>query len=302
MYLGFFRLDENPFAITPDPRYLFPSARHADALAHLVYGVSGAGGFIQLTGEVGTGKTTLVRSLLARQLPDVDVALILNPRVTVNEFLLTICEELGVTVNGPARDSVKQLMDALTARLLSANTVGRRVAVLIDEAHLLERDVLEQVRLLTNLETPTRKLLQIILIGQPELRELLARDDLRQVAQRITGRYHLAPLDIDESAAYVRHRLRVAGAKSEIFTPRALRSLHRVSGGFPRLINIIADRAMLAAYVGNRHEIDARLVQAAAAEVRGDTDTDNRSRRWWAVIGLTVLLVLGTSAWVLLRR
>ena len=253
MYLAFFGLDENPFAITPDPRYLFPSARHADALAHLVYGVSGAGGFIQLTGEVGTGKTTLVRSLLARQLPDVDVALILNPRVTVDEFLLTICEELGVPVEASARDSIKQLMDLLTARLLSANTAGRRVAVLIDEAHLLERDVLEQVRLLTNLETPTRKLLQIILIGQPELRDLLARDDLRQVDQRITGRYHLAPLDVDEAAAYVRHRLRVAGARTEIFTPRALRTLHRVSGGFPRLINIIADRAMLAAYVRDDH-------------------------------------------------
>lgn len=281
MYLGFFGLDENPFAITPDPRYLFPSARHADALAHLVYGVSGAGGFIQLTGEVGTGKTTLVRSLLARQLPDVDVALILNPRVSVTEFLLTICEELGVFIDMAARDSVKQLMDALTARLISANAAGRRVAVLIDEAHLLERDVLEQVRLLTNLETPTRKLLQIILIGQPELRELLSRDDLRQVNQRITGRYHLAPLDAEEAAAYVRHRLRVAGARAEIFTPRALRALHRESEGFPRLINIIADRAMLAAYVGDRHEIDARLVRAAAAEVRGDGDADRRVRRWW---------------------
>ena len=158
------------------------------------------------------------------------------------------------------------------------------------------------MRLLTNLETPTRKLLQIILIGQPELRELLARDDLRQVAQRITGRYHLAPLDADEAAAYVRHRLQVAGARNEIFTPRALRSLHRVSGGFPRLINIIADRAMLAAYVGNRHEIDARLVRAAAAEVRGDADMDKRPRRGWILIGLTVLLVLVASAWVLLRR
>lgn len=183
MYQAFFGLAELPFSITPDPRYLFLSARHSEALAHLFYGVSEAGGFIQLTGEVGTGKTTIVRSLLAREPADVDIALVLNPRVTVAEFLVTLCEELSIPLAETERASIKTLMDKIGARLLEAHAAGRRVAVLIDEAHLLERDVLEQVRLLTNLETATRKLLQIILIGQPELRDLLAREDLRQVAQ-----------------------------------------------------------------------------------------------------------------------
>ncbi|MBM4212618.1 MAG: AAA family ATPase [Gammaproteobacteria bacterium] len=293
MYENFFGLTELPFSITPDPRYLYPSARHTEALGHLFYGVSAAGGFIQLTGEVGTGKTTVVRSLLAREPADVDIALILNPRVTVTEFLQTICEELGVAVPADGRDSVKSLVDVLTARLLEAHASGRRVAVLIDEAHLLERDVLEQVRLLTNIETATRKLLQVILIGQPELRELLAREDMRQVAQRITGRLHLDPLSAEETAAYVRHRLRVAGATQEIFTPAALRELHRQSRGLPRLVNVIADRAMLAAFAIDRHEIKPAIVRAAAAEVAG---TALRTRRWiWLAIVATALAIAGTA-------
>ena len=300
MYQAFFGLTEPPFAITPDPRYLFASSRHAEALAHLVYGVSEAGGFIQLTGEVGTGKTTLVRSLLAREPAGVEIALILNPRVTVTEFLLTICEELGIAVPEPARGSVKSLVDALSAHLLAAHAAGRRVAVIIDEAHLLEREVLEQVRLLTNLETPTRKLLQVILIGQPELRELLAREDLRQVAQRITGRHHLEPLSRDETAAYVRHRLRVAGATRGIFTPAALRELHRRSGGLPRLLNVIADRALLGAFAGDRHEVSAALVRAAAAEVAGEARGD---RVWpWVAAAATALLVAGGAWWVWSQR
>jgi general secretion pathway protein A len=184
---------------------------------------------------------------------------------------------------------VKALIDTLTARLLEAHAAGRRVAVLIDEAHLLERDVLEQVRLLTNIETATRKLLQVILIGQPELRELLAREDMRQVAQRITGRLHLDPLSEDETAAYVRHRLRVAGATREIFTSRALRELHRQAGGLPRLVNVIADRAMLGAYAKDRHEITPALVRAAASEVSG---IERRSRKWiWLATAATVIVI-----------
>jgi general secretion pathway protein A len=269
MYTSFFGLSEKPFAITPDPRYLYLSERHAEALAHLLYGINESGGFIQLTGEVGTGKTTVVRTLLSRVPHHADVAVILNPRVTPVEFLLTICEELGLEIAEADRDSVKQMVDALNRRLLSGHADGRRIIVLVDEAQNLSIDVLEQVRLLTNLETPTQKLLQIILIGQPELRELLDRTDLRQLAQRITGRYHLKPLSREETKGYVRHRLRVAGATEDIFTPAALVELHRLSQGIPRVINVACDRALLGAYTQEIKKINAGLVRRAAGEVYG---------------------------------
>jgi general secretion pathway protein A len=269
MYTSFFGLAEKPFAITPDPRYLYLSERHAEALAHLLYGINESGGFIQLTGEVGTGKTTVVRTLLSRVPHHADVAVILNPRVTPVEFLLTICEELGLAIAERDRDSVKQMVDALNRRLLNAHAEGRRIIVLVDEAQNLSFDVLEQVRLLTNLETPTQKLLQIILIGQPELRELLDRTDLRQLAQRITGRYHLMPLSREETKGYVRHRLRVAGAAGEIFTPGALLELHRLSQGIPRVINVACDRALLGGYTRETKKITASLVRRAAGEVYG---------------------------------
>src|SRR5690606_19897557 len=197
-----------PFSITPDPRYLYLSRRHADALAHLIYGISESGGFIQLTGEVGTGKTTLIRSLL-EQLPDeAEIALILNPQLSSREFLENICEELGVET--PAGDSIRALIGSLNSFLLKAHADGRRIVLIVDEAQTLSPELLEQVRLLTNLETATQKLLQIILIGQPELRDVLKRPEMRQIAQRITGRYHLEPLSRSETATYVRHRLRVA--------------------------------------------------------------------------------------------
>jgi general secretion pathway protein A len=292
MYTSFFGLAEKPFAITPDPRYLYLSERHAEALAHLLYGINESGGFIQLTGEVGTGKTTVVRTLLSRVPHHADVAVILNPRVTPVEFLLTICEELGVGIADTDRDSVKQMVDALNRRLLNAHAEGRRIIVLVDEAQNLSIDVLEQVRLLTNLETPTQKLLQIILIGQPELRELLDRTDLRQLAQRITGRYHLKPLSREETKGYVRHRLRVAGATEDIFTPGALVELHRLSLGIPRVINVACDRALLGAYTQETKKITASLVRQAAGEVYG--------RRFfptwlgWVVGSLGVVAVAGT--------
>jgi general secretion pathway protein A len=269
MYLSFFGLSEKPFAITPDPRYLYLSERHAEALAHLLYGINESGGFIQLTGEVGTGKTTVVRTLLSRVPHHADVAVILNPRVTPVEFLLTICEELGLPIEAADRDSVKQMVDALNRRLLTAHAEGRRIIVIVDEAQNLSAETLEQVRLLTNLETPTQKLLQIILIGQPELRDLLDRNDLRQLAQRITGRYHLKPLSREETQGYVRHRLRVAGAGGEIFTPGALRELHRLSSGIPRVINVSCDRALLGAYTRESRKVSAGLVRQAAGEVYG---------------------------------
>ena len=284
MYLRFFGLNEKPFAITPDPRYLYLSERHAEALAHLLYGINESGGFIQLTGEVGTGKTTVVRTLLSRVPHHADVAVILNPRMTPVEFLLTVCEELGLDIADSDRDSVKQMVDALNRRLLAAHAEGRRIIVIVDEAQNLSADVLEQVRLLTNLETPTQKLLQIILIGQPELRELLDRTELRQLAQRITGRYHLEPLSREETRGYIRHRLRVAGAAGEIFTASALTEVHRLAAGIPRVINVTCDRALLGAYTQETRKVTAALVRLAAGEVYG--------RRF-------VPVWLGWLAWVL---
>ena len=295
MYTSFFGLSEKPFAITPDPRYLFLSERHAEALAHLLYGINESGGFIQLTGEVGTGKTTVVRTLLSRVPQHADVAVILNPRITPTEFLLTICEELGITVAPEERDSVKTLVDALNRRLLNSHGAGRRVVVIVDEAQNLSPDVLEQVRLLTNLETPTQKLLQIILIGQPELAVLLDRTELRQLAQRITGRYHLSPLTRDETQDYVRHRLRVAGAAGEIFTRSALREVHRLSGGVPRIINVCCDRALLGAYTRELRIVNPSLVRLAAGEVYGRSYLP----RWalWSG-GAAALLALAALGWL----
>src|SRR5256885_439182 len=241
MYLTFFGLNEKPFAITPDPRYLYLSERHAEALAHLLYGINEAGGFVQLTGEVGTGKTTIVRSLLAQTPKNAEIALILNPRMTAPEFLLTICQELGIGVPDAAGGSLKDLVHILSDSLLRAHAAGKRVVLVVDEAQNLSPDVLEQVRLLTNLETNTQKLLQIILIGQPELRELLSRNELRQLAQRITGRYHLNPLSHDESVGYVRHRLRGAGATSDIFPPAAPTAVRPAPA--PHLAELLAQHA-----------------------------------------------------------
>ena len=269
MYEKFFGLSEKPFAITPDPRYLFLSERHAEALAHLAYGIQEAGGFVQLTGEVGTGKTMVVRSLLQQLPANCDMALILNPRITPAEFLLAICDELHVKVPERLETSVKGLVDLLTRFLLDAHARGRRVVVMVDEAQNLSPDVLEQVRLLTNLETATQKLLQIILVGQPELREVLGRSELRQLAQRITGRYHLEALTRPETLAYVRHRMRVAGATSDIFTAGALREVHRLSGGIPRIVNVICDRALLGAFTREEHRVTGQLVRQAASEVYG---------------------------------
>ena len=293
MYLSFFGLNEKPFAITPDPRYLYLSERHAEALAHLLYGINEAGGFVQLTGEVGTGKTTIVRSLLAQTPKNAEIALILNPRMTAPEFLLTICEEIGIGVPDASMESLKDLVDILSHYLLKAHAGGRRVVLVVDEAQNLAPAVLEQVRLLTNLETNTQKLLQIILIGQPELRELLGRNELRQLAQRITGRYHLHPLSRDETAAYVRHRLRVAGATSDIFSGAALSEIYRLSVGVPRVINVICDRALLGAYSMDRHRVTGPLVRNAAAEVFGKRIVPN----WlpWAAAGSTAVVLLSAT-------
>jgi general secretion pathway protein A len=306
MYASFFGLNEKPFSITPDPRYLYLSRRHAEALAHLLYGITESGGFIQLTGEVGTGKTTVVRSLL-EQLPEhAEVALVLNPRLSPQEFLLTICDELHIEV--PDRASQKSVVDALNEHLLEAHAAGRRVVLIVDEAQNLSAEVLEQIRLLTNLETAKQKLLQIILIGQPELREVLARSDLRQLAQRITGRYHLEPLEPDELQAYVRHRIEVAGGRTEIFTAGALKALHRSSGGIPRLINVVADRALLGAWSQEEPQVSGNMARKAASEVFGERIRRQARRAPGATVallglaGVAIAVVAGIATTLVRER
>jgi general secretion pathway protein A len=277
MYLSHFGFTEWPFSNTPDPRFVYLSPRHEEALAHLLYGVRERGGFVQLTGEVGTGKTTVCRYLLA-QLPEgVDVALVLNPMLTPEELLATVCDELGAKYPPGARTR-KAFVDVLYQHLLTAHGRGRRTVLIVDEAQNLSADALEQLRLLTNLETATEKLLQIILIGQPELTTLLGRTQLRQVAQRVTARYHLLPFDERETRAYILRRLQVAGQKLRLFQPSALRAVHRASRGVPRLINVVCDRALLGAFAEGKRTVNARMVRRAAREVRGT----RARRRWWA--------------------
>ncbi len=268
MYTNFFGLTEKPFAITPDPRYLFMSERHSEALAHLTYGISEGGGFIQLTGEIGTGKTTLIRTVLGRLPDEVDVALIINPKLTALEFLITICQELSIRLPED-KQSIKALIDALNRHLLKVHARGRRTILLVDEAQSLSTYVLEQLRLITNLETSKQKLLQIILIAQPEFRDILAQDNLRQLAQRVTGRYHLEPLSRDETSQYIDHRLKVAGSLGEIFDAAGKREVFKLSAGVPRLINVTCDRAMLGAFSLDTRNIGKRIVRRAAAEVSG---------------------------------
>ncbi|MDH3588319.1 MAG: AAA family ATPase [Gammaproteobacteria bacterium] len=298
MYTQFFGLREKPFAITPDPQYLYLSNRHGEALAHLLYGVTESGGFIQLTGEVGTGKTLLTRSLLDRLPDDIDLAVVLNPRLSAQEFLETIFDELHL--DRPDDPSIKDLVDSLNKHLLEAHVSGRHTVLLVDEAQNLDADVLEQLRLLTNLETAKQKLLQIILVGQPELRQTLARNDLRQLAQRITGRYHLTNLSATETKAYVRHRLEVAGARRPIFSKLALTEVHRASGGVPRLINVICDRALLGAYTKEKPEISRQLVREAAAEISG-REKPGRIAGWLPEIGIAaavLALIIAAISWL----
>ncbi|PWF65364.1 AAA family ATPase [Shewanella sp. BC20] len=296
MYKAFYGLSDNPFSIAPNPHYLFLSDRHREALVHLTYGLGETGGFVLLTGEVGTGKTTVSRCLLG-QLPDnTDTAFILNPSLTELELLATLCDELKISYG--ENPTLKQLTDHLSRFLLANHEKGRNTVLIIDEAQHLRAEVLEQLRLLTNLETDTKKLLQVILIGQPELQLLLKRQELRQLAQRITARYHLLPLNEDEIALYVLHRLQVAGRFEPLFTRKAIKVLHKYSGGIPRLINLLCERALMAGYAQSKVPIDHHMVRQAAAEVLGEEEPQQNKFLWPSAIAAALVVAFGVSYWL----
>lgn len=286
MYTEYFGLREKPFSIAPDPEYLYMSARHREALAHLIYGLQTDGGFVLLTGEVGTGKTTVCRCLLEQVPEDAEIAFVLNPKVNATELLETICDELGIDYPEQTA-SIKVFVDAINRFLLDTHARGGKTVLIIDEAQNLSIDVLEQIRLLTNLETNKEKLLQVIMIGQPELRDILKRQDLRQLEQRVTARYHLQPLNSAEALVYIKHRLNIAGVDRPLFSYRALRKLYTLSGGVPRLINLLCDRALLGAYVTNQNSVSHKLVHTTAKEILA-TNTATR-------IGLRTLVRVGTA-------
>jgi general secretion pathway protein A len=267
MYTEFYGLSEKPFSLTPDPRYLFLSASHREALAHVLYGIEQGEGFISVTGEVGTGKTTLCWTLLERLGPETEVAFVFNPLLSGEELLRAICGEFGLASEGLSR---AQLADQLNRFLLDQRRAGRRVLLIIDEAQNLPPQTLEEIRLLSNLETATSKLLQILLFGQPELDAKLESRELRQLRQRIGVRWSLEPLNAAETREYVRHRLRMAsGGGSDPFSEAALREVHRRSAGIPRLVNLICDRSLLAGYASGARRVGAESIAGAAREVLG---------------------------------
>jgi general secretion pathway protein A len=297
MYTSFYGLSEKPFSLTPDPRYLFLSAPHREALAHVLYGIEQGEGFIAITGEVGTGKTTLCRTLLQRLEKDTEIAFLFNPTLSGKALVRAISQEFGLDTRGKTRSD---LTDQLYEFLLETNRKGRRVLLIIDEAQNLKAETLEEIRLFSNLETTTSKLLQILLFGQPELDEKLESHELRQLRQRISVRWKLRPMTIDESIEYVRHRLAVAsGSDREVFTERALREVQRCSRGIPRLINLLCDRALLSGFAAGRAQITHDEVNAAAKEILSDR-RKRRFLRWFglnrATASTALLLALGAGA------
>lgn len=302
MYTNYFNLTQQPFSIAPDPRYLFMSERHREALAHLLYGIGSGGGFVLLTGEIGAGKTTVCRCFI-EQVPDnCRLAYIFNPKLTVEELLLTICDEfrIGLAPASGGALGVKGYVDAINGYLLDSHAQGNNNVLVIDEAQNLSPQVLEQLRLLTNLETSERKLLQIILIGQPELRTMLAQPELEQLAQRVIARYHLGPLSASETGAYIAHRLTVAGAHPGNPIPASLAPLiHRLTHGVPRRINLLCDRALLGAYVENSREVTPRILRRAAQEVFADEERAPRAPMRWPLVAGGVLAgaAISAAAW-----
>ncbi|ATC95795.1 ExeA family protein [Pseudoalteromonas tunicata] len=294
MYLSYFGLSEKPFSIAPNPEYLFLSERHKEALAHLTFGLGDAGGFVLLTGEVGTGKTTVTRCMLEQLSDSTQVAFILNPALNELELLASICDELKIRYK-KSETSLKDLTDKIKSRLLKNHQAGGHTLLIIDEAQHLSAAVLEQLRLLTNLETNTKKLLQIILVGQPELQQLLKRNDLRQLAQRITARYHLLPLNESQVFAYIQHRIFKAGGQTQLFEMGSIKLIHQLTAGIPRLINLLCDRALMGAYSNQYPLVTKAVVKKAAAEVLPDQVTEQKvssnGAKWvWWFAGVAMLL------------
>jgi general secretion pathway protein A len=290
IYNDYFGLKESPFSIAPNPQYLYMSDRHREALAHLMYGIQGDGAFILLSGEVGTGKTTICRCLLEQIPTQVDTAFILNPKLTAAELLAAACDDLKISY--PQGATIKVLTDCINAYLLEAHANDRRTVLIIDEAQNLSIEVLEQLRLLTNLETNQRKLLQIILLGQPELLVLLAQPELRQLSQRITARFHLNALNRDEISTYIKHRLVVAGAKGTFFTKPAIDRIYKISQGIPRIINLVCDRSLLGTYSEGELQVTPKIVAKAASEVLGPEIQANPNWRLIAIVSIGSLVVL----------
>ena len=298
MYTSFYGLREKPFSLTPDPNYLFLAESHREALAHILYGIEQGEGFIAITGEVGTGKTTLCRTLLQRLESDTEVAFVFNPTLTGVELLRAITLELGLEADGKGR---AELVEQLNEFLLETNRIGRRVLLIIDEAQNLAPETLEEIRLFSNLETPTSKLIQILLFGQPELDEKLDSHELRQLRQRISVRWSLGPLTASETADYVSHRMTIAaGYQSEFFSAAALREIHRRTRGVPRLVNVICDRSLLAGFAVGKRQGDIDIVRQVGREMRG-VDRSGSGRPWLrpaAVAVLLTALVVGAMAWL----
>jgi general secretion pathway protein A len=300
MYVDYFNFKQAPFSIAPDPRYLFMSERHREALAHLLYGVKSGGGFVLLTGEIGAGKTTVCRCFIEQVPGDCRLAYIFNPKLTALELLQTICDEFRIELPAEGPIGVKGYVDAINAWLLASHAQGNNNVLVIDEAQNLSAEVLEQLRLLTNLETSERKLLQIILIGQPELRTMLARPELEQLAQRVIARYHLGALTALETGAYVAHRLAVAGSHAAApISPSLAPLIHRLTGGVPRRINLLCDRALLGAYVENSRDVTPRILRRAAQEVFANEAKAARAPMRWPLVAGGVLAgaAISAAAW-----
>lgn len=298
MYLSYFGLNEKPFSISPNPHYLFLSERHKEALAHLTYGLGEDGGFVLLTGEVGTGKTTITRSMLEQLPANTQVAMIHNPALSELELLASICDELNISYDAH-NATLKSLTDIIKKHLEHNNQSGGHTILIIDEAQLLAPNVLEQLRLLTNIETDHKKLLQIVLVGQPELQDLLKRNELRQLAQRITARYHLLPLTQGQTVAYIKHRLHIAGCDKGIFSMDAMHMVHQTTGGIPRLMNLVCERALVGAFAKQQLIVDSDIVKKSALEslptdfVASTNSSNTSSSIWLYSIGFFALFVVG---------